>query len=148
MGAFYVFTQFAVPKKRLDLLLNGYPALREQVWANSYNLFREKPIFGYGLDTKPSLLQNHSIYSEHNIFLSVLVALGVLGLLAYCFLLLIICWPAMKHRNAIGLSAMTFLLGSGMFAFDFYHDQHFMICFVIVCTVCLYGVRNYETRLV
>ena len=138
LSAFYVFSQFAVPKNRLDLLLDGYPALRDQVWANSYNLFLERPIFGYGLDTKSPLLQNHSVYSEHNIFLSVLVALGVLGLLAYCFLLFTICWPALKHRNAIGLSAMTFLMGAGMFGFDFYHDQHFMICFVIVCTVCLF----------
>ena len=136
-GALYVFSQFGVPKSRLNLLLNGYPALRDQVWANSYSLFLEKPIFGYGLDTKSALLQNHSIYSEHNIFLSVLVALGVLGLLAYCFLLFTICWPALKHRNAIGLSAMTYLMGVGMFGFDFYHDKHFMICFVIASSVCL-----------
>ncbi|MDB2487150.1 O-antigen ligase family protein [Alphaproteobacteria bacterium] len=137
-GAFYVFSQFAVPKKRLDLFLNGYSSLRDQVWANSYSLFLEKPFFGYGLDTKSALLQNHSIYSEHNIFLSVLLALGVLGLLSYCFLLVTICWPALKHRSAIGLSAMTYLMGVGMFGFDFYHDKHFMICFVIVCTACLF----------
>lgn len=138
LGAFYIFSQFAVPKGRLDLLLNGYSALRDQVWKNSYNLFLEKPIFGYGLDTKSFHLQNHYIYSEHNIFLSVLVALGVLGLLAYCFLLFTFCWPALKHRNAIGLSAMTYLMSVGMFGFDFYHDKHFMICFVVVCTACLF----------
>lgn len=136
-GAFYVFSQFEVPKSRLNLLLNGYPALRDQVWANSFSLFLEKPILGYGLDTKSALLENHSIYSEHNIFLSVLVALGVLGFLAFCFLLLTICWPALKHRNAIGLSAMTYLMGVGMFGFDFYHDKHFMNCFVIASSVCL-----------
>jgi O-antigen ligase len=136
--AFIAFSQFTVPKNRLDLLLDGYTSLRDQVWANSYSLFLEKPIFGYGLDTKSALLQNHNIYSEHNIFLNVLVALGVLGLLAYGFLMCTICWPALKHRNAIGLSAMTYLMGVGMFAFDFYHDKHFMICFVIVCTACLF----------
>ena len=148
LGAVFVFLQFSVPRTRLDLLLNGYPALRDRVWENSYNLFLEKPIFGYGLDTKPSLLQNYVIYSEHNIFLSILVALGALGLLAYCFLLFTICCPALKQRNAVGLSAMTFLMGVGMFGFDFYNDQNFMICFIIVSTVCLSGARNYEDRLV
>ena len=134
----YIFTQFSLPKQRLELLLKGYPALRDQVWQNSYKLFIEKPIFGYGLDTRAALLQNHQIYSEHNIFLSVLLALGLVGFAAYCFLLFLICWPCLKKRDAIGLSAMTYLMGVGMFAFDFYRDQHFMICFVIVCTLCLF----------
>ena len=144
LGTTFVFTQFASPKNRLELLLKGYPALRDEVWTNSYQLFLEKPILGYGLDTRSALLQNHYIYSEHNIFLSVLVALGALGLLAYCFLLFTICWPALKQRNAVGLSAMTFLMGVGMFGFDFYNDQNFMICFIIVSVVCLQ--RSYKSR--
>ena len=142
MGAGYIFTQFSVPKQRLQLLLDGYPALRDQVWHNSYDLFIEKPIFGYGLDTRAALLQNHQIYSEHNIFLSVLLALGTFGLLAYCVLLFTICWPNLKNRDAVGLSAMTFLMGVGMFGFDFYADQHFMVCFIIVSVLCLQ--RSYK----
>jgi O-antigen ligase len=142
LGTTFVFTQFAGPKNRLELLLKGYPALRDEVWTNSYQLFLEKPILGYGLDTRSALLQNHYIYSEHNIFLSALLALGALGLLAYGFLLFTICWPALKNRNAIGLSAMTFLMGCGMFGFDFYRDQHFMVCFVIVSVACLYEDRK------
>ena len=138
----YIFTQFSLPKERLELLLNGYPALRDQVWENSLHLFTDKPFFGYGLDTRAALLQNHQIYSEHNIFLSVLLALGAFGLLAYCVLLFTLCWPTLKNRDAVGLSAMTFLMGVGMFGFDFYADQHFMVCFIIVSVLCLQ--RSYK----
>ena len=137
IAAAYIFTQFSLPKQRLELLLKGYPALRDQVWENSYHLFADKPFFGYGLDTRAALSQNHQIYSEHNIFLSVLLALGAFGLLAYCRLLFTICWPALKNRDAVGLSAMTFLMGVGMFGFDFYADQHFMVNFILISSVCL-----------
>lgn len=138
----YIFTQFSLPKQRLELLLKGYPALRDQVWENSFHLFTDKLFFGYGLDTRAALLQNHEIYSEHNIFLSVLLALGAFGLLAYCVLLFTICWRTMKNRDAVGLSAMTFLMCVGMFGFDFYADQHFMVCFIIVSVLCLQ--RSYK----
>ena len=138
----YIFTQFSLPKQRLELLLKGYPALRDQVWENSFHLFTDKLFFGYGLDTRAALLQNHEIYSEHNIFLSVLLALGAFGLLAYCVLLFTICWRTLKNRDAVGLSAMTFLMCVGMFGFDFYADQHFMVCFIIVSVLCLQ--RSYK----
>ena len=38
----YIFTQFSLPKQRLELLLKGYPALRDQVWENSFHLFTDK----------------------------------------------------------------------------------------------------------
>jgi O-antigen ligase len=138
----YIFTQFSLPKQRLELLLKGYPALRDQVWENSLHLFTDKPFFGYGLDTRAALLQNHQIYSEHNIFLSVLLALGAFGALAYCVMLFTIFWPTLKNRDAVGLSAMIFLMGVGMFGFDFYADQHFMVCFIIVSAMCLQ--RSYK----
>jgi O-antigen ligase len=140
----YIFTQFSVPKQRLELLLKGYPALRDRIWENSLHLFTDRPFFGYGLDTRAALLQNHHVYSEHNIILSVLLALGAFGLLAYCALLFTICWPALKNRDAVGLSAMTFLMGVGMFGFDFYADQNFMVCFIIVSVLCL--ERSHKLR--
>jgi O-antigen ligase len=128
----------------LELLLKGYPALRDRIWENSLHLFTDRPFFGYGLDTRAALLQNHHVYSEHNIILSVLLALGAFGLLAYCALLFTICWPALKNRDAVGLSAMTFLMGVGMFGFDFYADQNFMVCFIIVSVLCL--ERSHKLR--
>ena len=143
--SFYVFSQFAVPKARLDFLVSGYPALRDTLWTHSFQLFLQQPILGYGLDTRAVLLTGQTIYSEHNIFLSVLLGLGSLGAIAYSFLLVFICRPAWERRNAVGLSAMTFLMGVGFFGFDFYRDQTFMVSFVIVSLVCLRDSENYVT---
>lgn len=134
-----VFLEYALPMQRLELLVSGYPSLRDEVWQNSLGLYWDKPILGYGLDTRAALLQNHHIYSEHNIFLSVLVALGGIGLIAYFNLLFRICWQAWKNRNLAGLAFMTFLLSAGMFGFDFYRDQHFMVSFALISTVCLFN---------
>jgi O-antigen ligase len=116
---------------RLNLLIDGYPALRDEVWQSALALFREKPMFGYGLETRGILAEHHHVYSEHNIFLSVLLALGAAGFAAYIYLLSSICSRAVKDQNGIGLSLMALLMGVGMFGFDFYRDQHFMICFII-----------------
>ena len=142
LASFYVFSQFSVPKARLDLLVSGYPALRDTLWAHILQLFLQQPILGYGLDTRAVLLGGQKISSEHNIFLSVLLGLGSLGAIAYSFLLFFICRPAWERRNAVGLSAMTFLMGAGFFGFDFYRDQTFMVSFVIVSLLCLQAHRH------
>jgi O-antigen ligase len=144
-----VLTQMAGPKARLAALIDGYSAHRIDVWLNSWTLFKQQPIFGYGLDTRQALLKNHFIYSEHNIVLNVMLAMGLVGLLAYGALMFFICWPAVKNRNIIGLSLMGFLMAVGMFGFDFYRSQHFMICFAVLAVVCLQhgrpsGVLNSE----
>jgi O-antigen ligase len=137
ISCFVIFSAFSLPMSRLNLLIDGYPALRDEVWQSALALLREKPMFGYGLETRGILAEHHHVYSEHNIFLSVLLAMGMVGLAAYIYLLSSICFRALKDQNSIGLSLMTLLLGVGMFGFDFYRDQHFMVCFVIVSMVCL-----------
>lgn len=129
---FAIFSNFSLPMSRLNLLIDGNPSLRDEVWQNVLALFWEKPFVGYGLDTRGVLAANHFIYSEHNIFLSVLLALGTAGLTAYIYLLASVCFRALKEQNTIGLSLMTLLMGVGMFSFDFYRDQHFMIIFIMV----------------
>jgi O-antigen ligase len=132
-----VLTQMARPRARLADLIDGHSASRIDVWLNSWTLFKQQPILGYGLDTRQVLLENHFVYSEHNIVLNVMLAMGLVGLLAYGSLMFFICWPALKNRNIIGLSLMGFLMAVGMFGFDFYRSQHFMICFAVLAVVCL-----------
>jgi len=134
---FVIFSSFSLPMSRLNLLIEGYPALRDEVWQSALALFLEKPFVGYGLDTRGVLTANHFIYSEHNIFLSVLLALGTAGLAAYIYLLASVCFRALKDKNGVGLSLVTLLMGTGMFSFDFYRDQHFMIIFVVVVFLVL-----------
>ena len=134
---FVIFSNFSLPMSRLELLIDGYPALRDEVWQKSLKLFWEKPFLGQGLETRPLLYNSYDIYSEHNVFLSVLTAMGTLGFAAYIYLLTSVCFRALKEQNTVGLSLMTLLMGVGMFSFDFYRDQHFMIIFVFVVFLIL-----------
>lgn len=134
---FLVLSKFPVPMERFNLLLSGYPSLRDEVWWNALGQFIERPFLGLGLYTRDALSATHYIYSEHNIFLSVLTALGALGFLSYILLLFLILFSGLKNRNYHGLILMAFLLSIGMFGFDFYHDKHFMMMFIIISSFCV-----------
>ena len=105
--------------------------------AEKSQTFLGKAFLGQGLETRPLLYNSYDIYSEHNVFLSVLTAMGTLGFAAYIYLLTSVCFRALKEQNTVGLSLMTLLMGVGMFSFDFYRDQHFMIIFVFVVFLIL-----------
>jgi O-antigen ligase len=130
-----VFTQFSGPARRLALLLDGNSAHRIEVWQNAWNLFTEKPIFGYGLDVREELLTRTRLYHEHNIFVSVLVAMGAAGLIAYSVMLVSIARLGLHFKNHFSLLMMLTMLIVGMFAYDFYRSQLFLAHFVILAAV-------------
>lgn len=130
-----VFTQFSGPARRLALLLDGYSSYRIEIWQNAWNLFTEKPIFGYGLDVRDELLTRKHLYHEHNIFVSVLTAMGAAGLIAYSVMLASIARLGLQFKNHFALLMMLMMLIVGMFAYDFYRSQLFLAHFVILAAV-------------
>lgn len=141
-----VLTQFSIPSQRLALLTEGYSSHRFAVWQNALDLYSQKPIFGFGLDTREVMLKNYNlkIYHEHNVFISVLTAVGIVGLLAYLALIASIFRLGLKYRNYFALLMLIFILARGMFAFDFYRKQIFLAPFVIIAAVAAY--RNEDTN--
>ena len=130
-----VFTNLESPARRLAKLLDGYSSHRIQVWQNAWNLFVEKPIFGHGLDVREELLTRKHIYHEHNIFVSVLTAMGAAGLIAYSVMLASIARLGLQFKNHFALLMMLMMLIVGMFAYDFYRSQLFLAHFVILAAV-------------
>ena len=130
-----VLTQFSGPAQRLALLLDGDSSYRFDIWKNAWNLFLQKPIFGHGLDVRDALLTHKNIYHEHNIFISVITAMGIAGLIAYSAMLASIARLAIKHRNYFPLLLILMMMIVGMFAYDFYRSQLFVAHFVILAVV-------------
>ena len=101
---------------RLNLLIEGCPSLREGV-AERLEIFGKIQCSVTGWK-RGILAKHHHIYSEHNIFLSVLLAVGTVGLAA-----IFIFWQCLLSRferpNGVGLSLMTLLMGAGMFSLIF-----------------------------
>ncbi len=137
LSAAFMLTQFEMVARRLDMLLAAHPSLRDKVWDNALSLFEEKPLFGYGMDTRAIMLENHSIYYEHNIFISILLACGIFGLLAYISLLGLTVRSVILNGKIYALVCLVLLLSAGMFAFDFYRHQTFMTIFVFVTAISL-----------
>ena len=133
-----VLTQFPGPAQRLALLLDGYSSYRVEIWQNAFKLFMDKPAFGHGLDVREKLLiqqDSFRLYHEHNIFVSVLTAMGTAGLIAYSVMLASIARLGLKFKNHFALLVMLMMLIVGMFAYDFYRSQLFLAHFVILAAV-------------
>lgn len=137
----WVFSSYGFANYRLELLLKGYPSLRDDVWSNAVSRFAERPLLGYGLDTRAVLLEYHHIYTEHNIFLSIALALGTVGILAYGTMIYFVITPAIRAHKIFPLALMLLLFLAGMFSFDFYRNQAFMVSFVLVACACLQSVK-------
>lgn len=130
-----VLTQFSGPAQRLALLLDANSSYRFDIWKNAWNLFLQKPIFGHGLDVRDALLTHRDIYHEHNIFVSVLTTMGLVGLIAYSVILASIARLGLQFKNHFALLMMLMMLIVGMFAYDFYRSQLFLAHFVILAAV-------------
>ena len=134
-----VLTNFSGPAKRLALLLDGFSSYRFEMWKNAWSLFTKKPVLGYGLDVRNELLMYSNvgagIYHEHNIFVSVLTAMGASGLIAYSVMLASIARLGLQFKNHFALLMMLMMLIVGMFAYDFYRSQLFLAHFVILAAV-------------
>jgi len=135
-----MLTQFPGPAQRLSLLIDGESTHRFVIWQNAFELYLQKPIFGHGLDTREIMLENYNlpIYQEHNVFISVLTAMGTVGLLAYLSLIGGIFRLGLKYRNYFALLLLIFILIRGMFAFDFYRKQIFLVPFVLLAAVSVH----------
>ena len=130
-----VLTQFSGPAQRLRLLLDGYSSNRFDIWQNAWQLFLQKPIFGFGLDVREELLTQKHLYHEHNIFISVMTSMGTAGLVAYFGMLAGITRMGFQLKNHFALLMLLMMLIVGMFAYDFYRSQLFLAHFVVLAAV-------------
>lgn len=138
-----ILTKFPQPMDRFARLLDGDSSHRLDVWENALTLWLEKPIFGHGLDLRSAMLENHFIYHEHNVFISVFAALGIFGVIAYCAMLSGILRLGLHYKNYSALLLIAMVLSVGMFAYDFYRSQIFLVHFFILAAVAThYRVRE------
>lgn len=112
-------------KKRYEIyeITSSGGAGRLQIWLNGIEIWEKKPIWGHGMGTFGELhLVNAGIWKvAHNIYLQILVELGLVGFI----LLLIIIWSLLNYREKcdsyirigsqsalIGILVVSFFLGT------------------------------------
>lgn len=76
---------------------------REEVWRIGWNLFQERPLFGYGIGTSQDLLQmeswrfvKHQGFHFHSSYIMMMVETGLFGLLAFLAPLVFTIWRGME----------------------------------------------------
>lgn len=68
-------------------------------WVYCFEMFRDKPLTGYGINTFVDYLLNGSsdeIYNAHNIYIQLLGECGIIGLLLFIILFLIVLYESIK----------------------------------------------------
>ena len=97
-GQSYAETDSSVIKKTGELhLIETTPSGRTYIWKNAIKMGSEKPIFGYGVRNVPDYytkyfskfeIQNSLIGGNfHNIFVTIFVSSGILGLVSFLLIL-------------------------------------------------------------
>ena len=103
---------------------------RDTIWATAWDLYRESPWWGYGLQASSAVgaeLREGRSLAVHNSFLSLLLAFGPVGLLLYLAIfasLLRRIWP--YRRTAVGLLFIVLMVHvAGAMAFnDFLQSKY------------------------
>jgi O-antigen ligase len=100
--------QSPLMKQRIQLAQQGNMAKREVIFPAALQMFKSKPIVGWGpgnqymlavrLGLPPRL---HQTRDTHMLFLEVLTAAGLLGAIPYFTALWLCCWGAWKARRGI-----------------------------------------------
>ena len=90
------YTSVDIIQKRInEIFIGGYTSLdwRINLWKDAAKIALEKPILGFGAGTaKQLILENRGAsfgsYDVHNDYIKILIENGIIGLAAYCLLLL------------------------------------------------------------
>ncbi len=129
----FVLSRFA--SISLDEVLAGKGVARQYVWGMALKGFQEKPLLGWGQDGFNNVFNKYydvRMYDQeqwfdraHNTPLDVLIAGGLLGLIAYLGIFVAALWLIWKRRNKLGITDAALLVGvlagyffQNLFVFD------------------------------
>jgi len=100
--------QSPLMRERIQLAQQGNMAKREVIFPAALQMFKSKPIVGWGPGNQYTLAVRlglpprlHQTRDTHMLFLEVLTATGLLGSIPYITALWLCCWGAWKARRGI-----------------------------------------------
>jgi O-antigen ligase len=114
--------QSPVMQQRILLASQGNMAKREIIFPAAIQMFKAKPIYGWGAGNQYALAVRlglppalHQTRDTHNLFLEVLTATGVLGAIPFCIALWLCLWAAWKARRGFeGILPLAQMMALGV----------------------------------
>lgn len=94
---------------RFHQLLQGDSSNRYEIWGNSIRAFLDHPIVGYGLNSFKEIV-SHEYSATHNTVLEILLYMGIVGFMAFTYLLILLFNEIKRIKNTIYFSFFISLL--------------------------------------
>ncbi|WP_164968533.1 O-antigen ligase family protein [Arcobacter defluvii] len=116
---------------RIELLFNGNSSNRDKIWVYTFDLIKEKPILGWGLDNWSKIgLQPYS--NIHNSVLEILLYLGIIGFFCYCYFLFLVLKEVNLYKNIKAFSILIYMIVVSFFDQDIFTGKIFLSFFTIL----------------
>lgn len=121
ISLFFIYRFTPYFQVRLHQLLEGYSSYRIEIWKDCLSYFFKQPFLGYGTGAYAELERAVPfVKSPHNIFISILLETGIVGLLSYLLFfgyLLKKIWEIPRHNpcRVLFFSLFVTFLVSGQF---------------------------------
>ena len=123
---FLIFFNIDTLQSRFLELIKGNPSNRDAIWLHCIQLFREKLIFGWGLNAWN--IHGLKEYANiHNSILEILVSLGIFGFLVFSYFLILLFKEINKNKNFNAFYLLIFLMVDSQF------DQSVISSKILLC---------------
>ncbi|NQU77131.1 O-antigen ligase family protein, partial [Candidatus Falkowbacteria bacterium] len=152
-SAIFLYTQKDNPKLRALTDLSGHTAIhsRIQIWKTSFAIIKDNPILGIGLGNfhsayikyLPKTIENpleYNVIKPHNLYLNLWLETGLLGLIAFLWLIVIFYKKTTSIENcklkiensAVIAAAMTAILVQGLLDTPYFKNDLSLIFWLLI----------------
>lgn len=126
---------------RFHQLLQGDSSDRYYIWENSIKAFLQSPLLGYGLNSfKQVVTVKYS--ATHNSILELLLFVGLVGFVAFSYMLYLLVREVYQHKDTIGFSFFISLLVISQFDTSVTGSKIFL-SILTICAFYILARRKY-----
>ncbi len=134
----FLFRVNALFRERVQLLLAGNFSYRTEIWQDCWAYFLQSPLWGYGIEAYRMMDRVYpNIKSGHNIFVTILLELGLVGFAAYLLFFSLVLWRILfVYENlllrSIFLGLFAAILVYGQFGGSMILDKIYLSCWYLL----------------
>ena len=129
-------------QNRFIALVNANPSHRDEIWWQSFELFKQKLFFGWGLNAW-SVHGLKEYANVHNSILEILVSLGIFGFISFSYFLYLVFSEIKRSKNLNAFYLLIFVITDTQFDQSIVSSKILLSCIVILIFY-IYCDRNYN----
>ena len=137
-GLGFLFRANELFRERMQALFAGNSSYRIGVWQDCWDYFLQSPLYGYGIEAYRMMDRVYpQIKSEHNIFVTILLELGLVGFAAYLLFFSLVLWRILfvcenLLLRSVFLGLFVTILVYGQFGSTMTTDNIYLFCWYLL----------------